>query len=102
GYARKIGIDEILTINAFAIEGCMPTMTLYFDITPEEGLQRIAVDEVREQNRLDLEAMDFHQKVYEGYELLLQRFPERIKRIDAAQDVEAVKRDALALIYAHL
>src|SRR5699024_11114201 len=56
GYARKIGIDEILTINAFAIEGCMPTMTLYFDITPEEGLQRIAVDEVREQNRLDLEA----------------------------------------------
>src|SRR5690625_635260 len=68
GYAREIGIEEVLSINQFAIEGCMPSLTLYFDILPEIGLKRIASNSNREQNRLDLESLEFHQKVYKGYQ----------------------------------
>src|SRR3954470_4722817 len=32
GYARGLGIDEVLTINQFAIEQMMPHLTIYFDI----------------------------------------------------------------------
>lgn len=102
GYARDIGIDEVFTINKFAIEGCMPSLTLYFDIRPEVGLKRIALNRNREQNRLDLEAIEFHQKVYEGYHMLLKKFPERMIRIDAEQHIDQVTDNAFNYIISHI
>ena len=55
GGARGLGIDEVLNINLFATENTWPDLTLLFDITPEEGLKRIAANASREVNRLDLE-----------------------------------------------
>src|SRR5437763_1199681 len=37
GFARGLGIDEVLSINQFAIENMMPDLTIYFDIEPELG-----------------------------------------------------------------
>jgi dTMP kinase len=90
GYARGLGIEEILTINQFAIDGYMPHLTLFLDVSPEVGLSRIRKNGDREVNRLDLESLDFHRKVREGYYHLLEEFPERIKKIDAEQDMETV------------
>lgn len=90
GYARGIGIDEVMKINEFAIEGYMPDFTLYLDVKPEVGLERIAKNKDREVNRLDLEKLDFHEKVREGYFILLEKYPDRIKKIDAEGPVEAV------------
>ena len=90
GYARGIGIDEVMAINEFAIDGYMPDLTLYLDIEPEEGLKRISKNNEREVNRLDLEALDFHKKVREGYFKLLERYPNRIKKINANQPVDKV------------
>ncbi|MDW0111382.1 dTMP kinase [Sporosarcina aquimarina] len=90
GYARGLGIDEVLAINEFAINGVMPQHTLYFDLPPEEGLARIAASGDREQNRLDNEALQFHKDVCEGYRLVRKRFPERIETIDATGSVKAV------------
>lgn len=94
GYARNLGIDEVYTINQFAIEDMMPSLTLYFDIDPEIGLERINRNKGREVNRLDLEDLHFHHKVREGYELLLNRFPDRIYKIDAGQTIEIVLEEA--------
>lgn len=102
GYARNIGIDEVLSINEFAIEDCMPTLTLFFDLAPEKGLQRIALNTDREKNRLDLEELSFHHKVYEGYQLLLKRFPERMKIVDADQEVDNVSAQAFQYIISYL
>ena len=90
GHARGLGIDEVWQINQFAIAGRMPDLTFYLDIDPELGLSRIAASKEREVNRLDLEALSFHQKVREGYEKVAQLFPDRIVRIDAAQGPEEV------------
>lgn len=98
GHAREIGIDEVFTINQFAIDHYMPDLTLYFDIKPEEGLKRIAKNKQREMNRLDNEAILFHEKVYEGYEILLERFPDRIKRVDASQSEKSVFIQSLSFI----
>ena len=102
GFAREIGIDNVLKINEFAIEGFMPSLTLYFDIEPEKGLNRIKQNKEREQNRLDLETLEFHRKVYEGYQLLLEKFPERIKKVDADQAVSQVTEETLRLIISHV
>lgn len=89
GHARGIGIDEVLKINEFAIGNTMPDLTIFFDLNPEEGLARIATG-AREQNRLDKESILFHEKVYEGYEELLARYPKRIIKTDARLSKEDV------------
>lgn len=102
GHARGLGIDEILSINQFAIADFMPHLTLYLDVDPEIGLQRINQTHDREINRLDLEALDFHLRVREGYEEVLKRFPERIKKINANQSAEQVLLDVKNTIMARL
>lgn len=94
GHARGLGIDEVYSINLFATAGELPDFTLWLDVTPEVGLRRIHADTGREVNRLDLEGLEFHRKVREGYQLVQERFPERIIRIDADGTPEEVLRAA--------
>ncbi|KSU57806.1 thymidylate kinase [[Bacillus] enclensis] len=98
GKGRDIGMTEVMNINQFAIEDKMPDLTLYFDITPEEGLKRIAGHDGREVNRLDLESLDFHQKVYEGYQSLIEQYPDRIKVVDASKSKEKVFTSAYDIV----
>ncbi len=92
GYVRGIGIDEVYNMNLFATEGFLPDLTLYLDVDPKVGLDRIAQNPDREINKLDLEGLHFHERVREGYLSLVERFPKRIVTIDANQSVEAVTK----------
>ncbi|MHC8519998.1 dTMP kinase [Rossellomorea sp. H39__3] len=98
GKARGIGMRAIEEINAFAIEDHMPDLTLYFDIEPEEGLNRINQHKGREVNRLDLESVEFHHKVREGYLELVNKYPNRIQVVDASPDVTAVSDAAYDIV----
>jgi dTMP kinase len=93
GYARGLGMDQVLAINEFAIEGFMPNLTIYFDIKPEIGLERINRHKNREVNRLDLENLEFHEKVREGYLKLADQFRDRIYKVDASRTVEEVLQE---------
>jgi dTMP kinase len=95
GHARGLGIDEVFSINQFAIGDCMPDLTLFFDIEPNKGLARIAANKDRERNRLDLENLHFHEQVYDAYHILVKRFPRRIQAINADQPMEAVENEAM-------
>lgn len=99
GIARGIGIDEVYQMNLFATENILPKRTIFFDILPEEGLKRVYTNKNREVNRLDLETIDFHQKVYQGYLDLCDKFPERIVKIDASLNIEQVFNQVLTKIY---
>ncbi|MFV8815765.1 dTMP kinase, partial [Aerococcus urinaeequi] len=102
GYGREIGEEGIIAINQFATDGRQPDLTLYLDITAEEGIRRIQANRSQsEQNRLDVEAIDFHQRVHKGYAVLKDRFPDRIQVIDARQDPEIMQIQALAILEKH-
>ena len=90
GHARGIDMDEIYSINTFAIGHFMPDVTFYFDIDPAEGLKRISANNQREVNRLDLEELHFHEKVREGYQLVMEKWKDRFVRIDASQPLDVV------------
>jgi dTMP kinase len=98
GYARGLGVEAVLAINDFAVEGMMPDLTLYLDISPEAGLARIGRDADREINRLDQEALSFHQKVREGYLQLVDRYSDRIRLIDADHEAEQVFGEIRAIL----
>lgn len=95
GHARGLGMEEVWSINRFAIGDRMPDLTFYLDVDPEIGLSRIAANQEREVNRLDLESLSFHQKVREGYQLLAQANPDRIVVLDANRPVHMVEQDIM-------
>lgn len=102
GYARGLGMEAVYDINRFAIGDLMPHLTLLFDVRPEVGLERIKAHREQEVNRLDLEALSFHQKVREGYLQLASQFPERIAVIDAEASIESVYQESLKVILAKI
>lgn len=102
GYARGLGIQEVLKINQFAIGDTMPDLTVFFDISPEEGLARITDNSKREQNRLDNESLRFHQNVYVGYKKLIEQYPERIIMTDARLSKHEVTKNVYNIISSRL
>lgn len=98
GYARELGVEDILNVNMYATEGTFPDLTLLFDLEPEVGLARINANSDREVNRLDLEKLSFHHRVRNGYLELAKRFPDRYVVIDASLPLEEVASRALKAI----
>lgn len=102
GGARGLGIEEVLNVNLFATENTWPDLTLLFDIKPEVGLARISANAGREVNRLDLEKIEFHNKVRESFLNLAKRFPERYVIIDAGKSKEEVAKATMEAILSRL
>lgn len=97
GNARGLGIDSILGINEFAINGLYPDLTIYLDISAEGGIERVN-SRREEKDRLDAESIEFHKKVVEGYQKVIERFKDRIKVVDASNSIEQVTNDSLKTI----
>ena len=102
GGARGLGVDNILQVNSFATEGTFPDLTLLFDIDPKLGLARIAANADREVNRLDLEKIEFHNKVRNTFLELTKRYPERFVIIDASQSREEVAKKTLEVMLSRI
>ena len=102
GGARGLGIDQILEVNQYATEGFLPALTLLFDIEPAKGLARIAANQGREVNRLDLEKLCFHEGVRATFLSLAKRFPDRYIVLDASLPLEEVVANAYKAIKSKL
>ena len=99
GFGRGLDIDAIDWLSQFATDGLKPDLTLYFDIEVEEGLARIAANSDREVNRLDMEGLDLHRKVRQGYLSLLEREGNRIEKIDASLPLDQVIENTQQLLF---
>jgi dTMP kinase len=97
GTGRGIGLDEVFQINQFAIDDHMPELTLYLDVNAQTGLSRITSRKFKD--RLDREDVSFHRDVVKGYEEVVERFKDRIVKIDANRSIEAIVNDALKIIH---
>ena len=91
GIARGLGIENVLKVNMFATE-YMPNITFFIDVKPEICFKRLK-DNNREMDRLDLEKMDFHNMVYEGYKTVAKMYPERIISINGDRKIEEIIED---------
>ena len=98
GYAREIDVNEIFEINKFAVGEYMPDLNILFDVSPEVGLSRINKNKDREINRLDLEKIDFHNKVREGYHKLVEENQDKFQVINAEKSIEEVFNEVKNII----
>ena len=98
GYARDLGIEEVYDINMFAIDQYWPDLTILLDIDPEVGLQRIMKNRQNEVNRLDLEDIAFHQKVHKGYQIIKEKYADRITLVDGNNTPDVVFKKTIQII----
>lgn len=97
GYGRGIDLDFLRAMLNFATGGLEPDLTIYLDITPEEGVARRRQASLfgEEFSRIDQLELEFHHRVQAGYQALMQAEPQRFMRIDAVQSPEQVRANIL-------
>ena len=91
-YGRGLG-DMVKIVNSYATDGLTPDITFWMDIDPDAGKERVS--KMGDFDRLEMEARDFHYRVYEGYKAIAQSEPDRIKRIDASRSVEEISAEII-------
>ncbi len=96
GMGRQIGMEEIFQMNQFATEGLMPDATIFLEVSETVSRQRLA--QRGSLDRMDQESEAFHQRVRRGYALVRQRYPERMRVIDADQELEQVLQAAMRAV----
>jgi dTMP kinase len=93
GMARGLGMDEVAYMAHYICQGIEPTLTLYLDIPPKEGLAR--AEERHQKDCIEKEPLPFHEKVRQAYLDLHKQHPQRIRLIDATQPRSSVFEHAL-------
>lgn len=101
GYGRGLDLGMLAALTEIATGGLKPDLTLLLDLDVSAGLSRRRV-RGEEMNRLDLEAVAFHERVREGYRLLANADPERWVRIQADRPVDVVATDIREAVLARL
>ena len=80
GYARGLDMQFIEGINSVALKNFMPDVTLFLNISPEDAFKR--KHGADKDDRMEQLGLGFHQKVYEGYLALAEKYPQRIVKVD--------------------
>jgi dTMP kinase len=101
GYGRSLPLDSLLTITHFATAGLKPDLTLLLDTDVNYGLAR-RITAGDEMNRMDLQAVAFHERVRQGYHKLAALEPERWRVVDAERPLTVVQSDLQQIVAARL
>ncbi|MEO8091864.1 MAG: dTMP kinase [bacterium] len=104
GAARKLGVEMVEGLNAIAVGGCVPDLTLLLRLDPEtgqaRGQQRLTAGEADGADRFESEGICFQRAVTEAYDELAARHPGRIVVIDAEGEIDEVHARVLEAVQA--
>ncbi len=87
GYARELNLDDLYYINHFAMQEVKPNLTFLLDIPADHTSERI---NTRELDRLDLEEMDFKERVRAGFLKIADFEKDRVKVINASLEIQEI------------
>ena len=104
GIARGLGAETVEGLNALAVGGCVPNLTVLLRIDPElaerRGQLRLAAGDSDGTDRFEGEGLELQRRVADAYDELAGRHPERIEVLDAAAEPEQVHARLLELVEA--
>ena len=96
GITRGMDLKVLRLMDAFATKGLKPDLTFLLDGLPERLVARRQKRGI--QDRFELEGLDFQQKVRAGFMQLAQEEQERIKVINALQELDDVTMDIITQV----
>ena len=91
GYARGLDIEMIKNLNRIITKDLNPHRTYLLDLDPQEGLKRNSSAD--KTDRFEMESLEFHQRVREGFLQIAHEEPERVKVVNASRTLEEVFSD---------
>lgn len=94
GHARGLGADTVIELNLVATGGLKPDLTIVLDLPASEGLRRLG----RDLDRIESEAIDFHEKVRNGYIELARKDPDRVKVVDSSGTIEGTASEVVKIV----
>ena len=86
GGGRGLDIERIEYLEHWVLKGFTPDMTLLLDIPVDLGMSR--VESRGEKDRIELEELDFFERVRQAYIDRSDKYPQRIKLIDSSKSRE--------------
>jgi len=98
GAARGLDMATVERLNLLATGGIVPDLTLVLDLPAEIGLRRLG----RNLDRIESEAMEFHQRVREGYLKIARANADRIKVVDASGEIDDISLAITKIVEAWL
>jgi dTMP kinase len=101
GVARSLPPDDVTAINAFAVGGTFPDLTLLLDLDAAEGRRRASLRK-GPVDRMEGEREEFYEAVRRGYTNLAQANPSRFVIIDASPDEQTVEDSIATVIFNRL
>lgn len=91
GYGRELDQAVIAELNRLATGGVRPDLTVLVDCPVEVGLERamarINGSQGAREERFELESLQFHQRVREGYLKLAEQEPDRFIVVNGAGSI---------------
>jgi dTMP kinase len=100
GTARGLDQELIVELDRITTGGIKPDLTILLDINPETGLYRNRRS--GKEDRLELEDIDFHKRVREGFLAIQQAEPERVKIVDAGRSIHEAHGEIVRLVEEYL
>lgn len=94
GAARGLGIDAVWAINAPAVDGCLPDVSIVLELPPAIADTRGAGP----RDRIEVEGIGLQQAVAAGYRELAERFAGRITIVPAEGSVDGVHALVMAAV----
>ncbi|GAA2405930.1 hypothetical protein GCM10010191_12370 [Actinomadura vinacea] len=89
GFGREQDVSSIARVNAWAIGGLLPDLTVLLEVPPETGLGRLASPA----DRIESEPHEFHERVREGFRALADADPDRYLIVDAGRPQAEITRE---------
>lgn len=91
-YGRGIDLKSTLKLHGFAVNGVHPDKTIFLNLDFEVSQERV---NRKNKDRMESAGIEFHKKVYEGFQSIKDIFPERIIEIDANRSIDEIFDDIL-------
>ena len=92
GGGRELGVDKVRELNSYVIDEVVPDVTFLCMVPPEIGRQRTSS---RELDRMELESVAFHDRVYNTYCEMADFGEKRFIVIDASKAPDEMLSSAL-------
>ena len=89
GYGRGEDIKQLKYLNELATGEIKPDLTFVFDVSTDVAQKRVG----DEKDRMESAGIEFHKKVRQGYLEIAKLEPQRVKVIDANNNIEKVFDD---------
>ncbi|WP_304017375.1 dTMP kinase [Fenollaria timonensis] len=93
GVVRGLGVDEVMKINDFFLDGFRPDLTILMDLDAKESYERLK--KLGELDRIESLGEDFQERVHLAYLKLYEEKQMKLIKLDGTKDRASLAHEAL-------